>query len=405
MVPVENPLHGGYSCYYGYGGCGGDVLMSRVIEGYEGCNTSDQANNYCLGLISSSSDHQHHHHLLEVKPMAEDESRTTSSLNDAAASSSKDAREERLDDEGWLELSIGGRSSSNDKKFEREKVSYASDNNIKLSHQPVMNLLAPERGSGGLVELDLLPPGSGGLEQPCRPPLAPIFQVPEFVRAPRQLPSPNFSLPFNFFQHPGSTSSSFPHSNQEIQWAYRPNFIPANIIAGSPPSSSSLPPLSPSSATAYNLMPFVGSYFARPVMAGVDVGGSSSDVRVVNAPRRPHSGIWFMLQASQNQAREPFLPQIPKSYLRIKDGKMTVRLLMKYLVNKLSLDSESEIEIRCRGQELQPCLTLQHVRDNIWSQRDAFALLPPPDNTSPSSSSSTSSDHLMVLHYGRSAAS
>ncbi|VVB14341.1 unnamed protein product [Arabis nemorensis] len=39
---------------------------------------------------------------------------------------------------------------------------------------------------------------------------------------------------------------------------------------------------------------------------------------------------------------EPFLPQIPKSYLRIKDGKMTVRLLMKYLVNKLRLEHESQ---------------------------------------------------------------
>ncbi|PPS00651.1 hypothetical protein GOBAR_AA20009 [Gossypium barbadense] len=69
----------------------------------------------------------------------------------------------------------------------------------------------------------------------------------------------------------------------------------------------------------------------------------SSDVRIIDPPRRPHSGIWFVLQASQNQAKEPFLPQIPKSYLRIKDGKMTVRLLMKYLVNKLRLDSESEV--------------------------------------------------------------
>ncbi|KAL5082753.1 hypothetical protein RYX36_011174, partial [Vicia faba] len=41
--------------------------------------------------------------------------------------------------------------------------------------------------------------------------------------------------------------------------------------------------------------------------------------------------------------KEPFLPQIPKNYLRIKDGRMTVRLLMKYLVNKLKLENESEI--------------------------------------------------------------
>ncbi|XP_061978925.1 E3 ubiquitin protein ligase DRIP2-like isoform X3 [Populus nigra] len=122
--------------------------------------------------------------------------------------------------------------------------------------------------------------------------------------------------------------------------------------------------------------------------------GPSSDFRVIDPPRRPHSGIWFLLQASQNQTKEPFLPQISKSYLRIKDGRMTVRLLMKYLVNKLGLDSESEqIEITCRGQQLVPFLTLQHVRDNIWSPRDALTLLP----------ESSTTDHVMVLHYGRSA--
>lgn len=303
MVPVENPLHGGYS-YYGSGGCVGGDLMSRVIEGYECCNTRDQAKDYCLGSISSSSDHHHHHRrLLESELMAEEESRTTGSLNDAAASSSKDAQEERVDDEGWLQLSIGGgsrRSSNNDKKFDKEKILYSSDNNIKLSHQAV-SLVAPER-SRGPVELDLLPPGASSFEQSLRPPLAPVFHGPELVRAnPRLLQSPNYSLPYNFFQHPGGTCSSFPHSSQEIQWAFRPNFIPPNIIAGSSaPASSSLPPMSPPSA-AYNLMPFIGSYFARPVMAGGDVGGPSSDFRIVNAPRRPHSGIWFMLQASQNQ--------------------------------------------------------------------------------------------------------
>ncbi|KAK8657316.1 hypothetical protein V6N13_035562 [Hibiscus sabdariffa] len=84
-------------------------------------------------------------------------------------------------------------------------------------------------------------------------------------------------------------------------------------------------------------------YFGRPFLVqSTDVAGPSSEVRIIDPPRRPHSGIWFMLQASRNQSKEPFLPQIPKSYLRIKDGKMTVRLIMKYLANKLRLDSESE---------------------------------------------------------------
>ncbi|KAK4758117.1 hypothetical protein SAY87_019418 [Trapa incisa] len=376
MVPAENPLHGGYS-YYSSGGCaGGGDVMSRISEGCESCNTSDRANNDCFLGSTSPSSGLYPRCLAETSElmMAEEESRTTGSLNDAAASSSKDAGEERIDDEGWLQLSIGRRSSNNDKKLDRVTSN--------ASHRAV-NLAGPERTSGEPVELDLLPPGSGGSEQPRRPPLAPVFHGPEIIRANSRL-----SLPFNFFQHhQGSTASStLPRSSHEVQWAF---------IAGSIPpassSSSSLPPISPSSAS-YNMMPFMGSYLARPLTAGLDIGGSSSDIRITNAPPRPHSGIWFMLQASQNQSREPFLPQLTKSYLRIKDGKMTVGLLMKYLVNKLSLDSESEIEIRCRGQELEPCLTLQHVRDNVWIPRDAFTLLPPQES---------SSDHLMVLHYGR----
>lgn len=284
MVPVENPLHGRYG-YYGFGGCGRH-LMSRVTEGYEYCcNPSDLANSNCSGLLPPAPDY--HHRLLELKPMAEDESRTASSLNDAAASSStKDAREDGVDDEGWLKLSIGpigGCSSSNDgKKSSQEKVPHVSDSNIELSRQPV-NPVALER-CRELVELDLLPPGNGGSEQPGpgRPPLAPVLHGPL-----------SSSSPFNFFRLPGSPSPWFPHSEREIRWTFRPSSFPSNIFSGSPPTtSSSLPPASPSPAT-YSLM---------PVMARAGVtGSSSSGMQVISTPRRPQSGIWFMLQASQNQ--------------------------------------------------------------------------------------------------------
>ncbi|XP_002890758.2 uncharacterized protein LOC9326820 [Arabidopsis lyrata subsp. lyrata] len=131
----------------------------------------------------------------------------------------------------------------------------------------------------------------------------------------------------------------------------------------------------------------------------VDEGGAgpSSEFRVLDPPRRPHSGLWFLLQASQFQEKEPFLPQVNKSYLRIKDGRITVRLLIKYLMKKLDLDSESEVEIRCRGQQLSPLLTMQHVRDSIWTPKSpsshSFTLL----------RDSSTTDHVMILHYGRTA--
>ncbi|KAF5449262.1 hypothetical protein F2P56_029727 [Juglans regia] len=356
MVPAQNlskqqrrHLSGGYAA----GRCGGGsysenfVLMNRV-EGYAYC--SDQS---CLG-----SD-------LVVGQMAEDESRTNS-LNEAG-SSSKDIQEAERDDE-WLKLSIGGHAASHQNKHDHHQV------------EPTA------RRDSGLIELDLLHGGSNS--QQARP-LAPIFHVPEF-RAPRAATS--FSTTSMFFQQPGSIPN-FPH--QDINWAFRP--IRHHIGTASSSTSSS---------SSSSLMPF-GSYFTQPFQlhhSGIDVSGPSLDFRVIDPPRRPHSGIWFMLQASQNQAKEPFLPQIPKSYLRIKDGRMTVRLLKKYLINKLRLDSESEqIEITCRGQELQPFLTLQHVRDNIWSNstppRDAMTTL------LPDSSTTDHHHHVMVLHYGRTSTS
>ncbi|XP_078156483.1 uncharacterized protein LOC144552211 isoform X1 [Carex rostrata] len=110
-------------------------------------------------------------------------------------------------------------------------------------------------------------------------------------------------------------------------------------------------------------------------------------------PVRPLIGIWFKLQTNLQAQTDTFLPQITKSYLRIKDGRVTVRLLIKYLVNKLGLTDESEVEISCRGHVLPPILTLQQVRDTIWCSREAM----PPliDNFS------TATDHIMTLQYSR----
>ncbi|CAL9127888.1 unnamed protein product [Musa textilis] len=139
------------------------------------------------------------------------------------------------------------------------------------------------------------------------------------------------------------------------------------------------------------------------------------EMRVVSQPRRPQTGMWLILQAAQDQVKEPFLPQIPKSYLRIKyflslfsvhhlpplflfwdrechdwnlntssptykedsfcrDGRMTIRLLMRYLASKLGLEDDSQVEITCRGQQLSPFLTLLYVRDNIWCSPEAVEL-------------------------------
>ncbi|KAG0488208.1 hypothetical protein HPP92_007019 [Vanilla planifolia] len=112
-----------------------------------------------------------------------------------------------------------------------------------------------------------------------------------------------------------------------------------------------------------------------------------ADLRVVKQPGGPAAGLWLSLRPAGNQIEEPSLPQLPKSYIRIKDGRMPVKLLMKYLAKKLGLGDESEIEITCRGQPLLPFSTLQGVRDHLWCAQD----MKPP----------SVAECVMTLHYGR----
>jgi hypothetical protein len=49
---------------------------------------------------------------------------------------------------------------------------------------------------------------------------------------------------------------------------------------------------------------------------------------------------------------------------------MTVLVVKKYLTGKLRLESHSQVEITCNGQQLEPSHTLQHVRDTIWQAQN-----------------------------------
>ncbi|KAG7550488.1 hypothetical protein ISN45_Aa06g012660 [Arabidopsis thaliana x Arabidopsis arenosa] len=272
-----------------------------------------------------------------------------------------EAEDHEMRQQGWLRLSIG----------------HEEDVKPDLDHRQ-QHQTDPTARRDSFLELNLFSGGSNK-EEEVGLPLSSLFH--------QHQPGGMMINPLMFHNRPQDMIGPWAAA------AFRTPFVPQNLTQ-------------PSSSSASLMMPLMGPYFGRssfqPQLLGNDnsdvVAGPSSSFRVIDPPRRPHSGIWFLLQASQNQTVEPFLPQIPKSYLRIKDGKMTVRLLMKYLVNKLRLEHESQVEIRCRGQELEPVLTLQHVRDAIWrgsrdnpSLSQSITLLP----------NSSTSDHLMVLHYGR----
>lgn len=233
--------------------------------------------------------------------MAEDESRTESVNDEAGPSYSKDVvaavnreeEEEEDDQKGWLQLSIGGGGG---RGGAATAASSGRDNN--------------GRGGLGLVELDLLPPGPRPV--PVPPPQYPFSAAAAGVefRAP---PPPHFALtssvaaPGAAVGYISAAPSYFLQQQQtsgsDINWAIRPVMaIPAPGVSA--PSSSASPFM--------YAPPLSGSRFAaRPGafpllyagVGGVGAGGSSPSLefRVIDPPRRPLSGIWFSLQASQNQ--------------------------------------------------------------------------------------------------------
>ncbi|KAI5068523.1 hypothetical protein GOP47_0016868 [Adiantum capillus-veneris] len=159
-------------------------------------------------------------------------------------------------------------------------------------------------------------------------------------------------------------------------------------------------PLQPLSKSLSDKVPgFVDRSFQerRPVQDATSMLPSKQKER--------NSGFWFVLQAAESQnAGGVVFPQLSARYLRIKDGKLPVSIVKKYLMKKLHLTSEHEVEITCRGQPVVPNLPLETVR-SIW-----FATMPPSaskkENLNIEHISSTESygsveDFLMVLTYGR----
>ncbi|KAJ1265324.1 hypothetical protein BS78_08G068300 [Paspalum vaginatum] len=152
---------------------------------------------------------------------------------------------------------------------------------------------------------------------------------------------------------PSSTSPSSPRRKRQRQDDAGPS---TSVQPAAPP----LPP-SPLPQLQLSLHP------------GPSSSSSAAPVGTVVAAAPPppahEAGTWFFLRAAQNQRREPPLPQIPRSYLRVRDGRMTVRVVMRYLVNKLGLDDDSQAYRARTGHRMdQITSTRGWIRDLASSQ-------------------------------------
>ncbi|KAL2321011.1 hypothetical protein Fmac_029980 [Flemingia macrophylla] len=112
--------------------------------------------------------------------------------------------------------------------------------------------------------------------------------------------------------------------------------------------------------------------------------------------RRLRTGpIWFSLVASEHQEGDAPLPQIPASYLRIRDGSAPVSFIQKYLMKKLDLTSETEVEIKCMGQPVLPSLQLYNLVE-LWLDMTVSM-----SQRIPATIGSSAKDFVMVLAYAR----
>ncbi|KAE8699521.1 E3 ubiquitin protein ligase DRIP2 [Hibiscus syriacus] len=127
-----------------------------------------------------------------------------------------------------------------------------------------------------------------------------------------------------------------------------------------------------------------------------DSGISPQAVLDASGPRheRRMGPVWFSLVASEYQEGGASLPQIPANYLRIKDGNVPVSFIQKYLMKKLDLTNEAEVEIKCMGQPVLPTLQLYNLVD-LWLQTASTS------QRVAASAGSSAKEFVMVLAYAR----
>ncbi|WOH08535.1 hypothetical protein DCAR_0727976 [Daucus carota subsp. sativus] len=90
-------------------------------------------------------------------------------------------------------------------------------------------------------------------------------------------------------------------------------------------------------------------------------------VDAVGSHARGVAPVWLSLVSSVNQEGVEPLPQIPPGYLMIKNGTQSISFINKYLVQKLGLNREDEVEISLWGMRLPHDLKLHQLID-MWSQ-------------------------------------
>ncbi|XP_066385886.1 E3 ubiquitin protein ligase DRIP2-like [Miscanthus floridulus] len=125
--------------------------------------------------------------------------------------------------------------------------------------------------------------------------------------------------------------------------------------------------------------------------------GKQKNTKPKNMPnKRRLQALWFYLLAAFDQKGQPPLPQIPSKFLRIKDVNLPASFIQKYLVQKLNLPSEAEVEILCGGRPVNPGIPLHDLADYWIDKR--------PKGRVRSSVGTPAAEFVLKVFYARSGA-
>nr|XP_009773102.1 PREDICTED: uncharacterized protein LOC104223373 [Nicotiana sylvestris] len=164
-----------------------------------------------------------------------------------------------------------------------------------------------------------------------------------------------------------------------------------------------------------------GNHYMSSSSSSVVLSSKTSSCSIPHhSPPPPQPGLWFSLRPSINRIGD-VLPHVPKAFIRVKkidtciylinisfntstaysfrDENVTVFMVKTYLVRKLGLSNEAEVQISCMGQKLMHNLTLKHVRDAIWLPGLVEFLKSKTDFIGRSQGANV--NYLMSLEYGR----
>ena len=322
MVPapkLSKPLH------FFNGGCGGassDMILTRFTDGtktsgdgfvHQGFNNNKiNGINNCVLESDLGNSNQNNNNNNNLVFMAEEEehSRTSNtSVNDAAAAitpaiaSSSPIRSSRDETsnlspysdhhdnhDSWLQLGLGGATTTHLKTGGGNGGGSGGGGGSGSSLMLELNLGSGTHGGISIHETTSLESRSVIPQRPldfssnpfvCHPQHSMIPVLPSFLQSQILVPQPLLSND---------------HHNQQLSWGYvnqRTLAVGGGCSSLSPSSSSSMPSIQPGQTDG-------GSFLTRPFTpAGSSVDAADSEYRLIYPPpRRPHSGIWFTLQAS-----------------------------------------------------------------------------------------------------------